>query len=55
MIQISRIISCASVRRKAVSGGGICHHHRDEARRHGAAEFEVKECGAPTVIDANQP
>jgi hypothetical protein len=28
--------------------GGIWHHHRDKARRHGGAEFDAKECGART-------
>jgi hypothetical protein len=35
--------------------GGIWHHHRGKARRHGGAEFDAKECGEPTVINANQP
>jgi hypothetical protein len=28
--------------------GGIWHHHRGKARRHGGAEFDAKESGAPT-------
>jgi hypothetical protein len=28
--------------------GEIWHHHRGEARRNGGAEFDAKECGAPT-------
>jgi hypothetical protein len=35
--------------------GGIWHHHGGKARRHGGAEFDAKECGAPTVIKTNQP
>jgi hypothetical protein len=35
-------------------GGGIWHHHCNKAQRHGGAEFDAKECRAPTVINTNQ-
>jgi hypothetical protein len=44
---------CSSVRRKTGFWGGFWHHHHDEARRHGGAEFNVKERGAPNVIHGN--
>jgi hypothetical protein len=36
--------------KKVVSGGGggIWHHHNGKARHHGGAEFDAKECRAPT-------
>jgi hypothetical protein len=40
---------------KTVSGGGEFGTiiARDEARRHGGTEVDIKDCGTPTVIDAN--
>jgi hypothetical protein len=34
--------------------GGFWHHHHDEAWRHGGAEFNVKERGAPNEKQAGE-